>query len=654
MEAVLNKLGNQPDLKSINGLLDAIQQAKKNIQKPPSQCHSFEKRQNCIDCFSIALATGRPKLTSIAFEGIQVILRDNAEFGSEQHTPEGQSRAEQLISLLFAIPQWELPANQCQALTVLVQLLSSTDISIRLKDVLNGIEICEQVFYAAAAHANSVRPAARAALTQSLNSYVQNRLAVSYEEEAQGEDDLSHTEHIGARMDITALISELVARMVGRSTVERALGNNNENDLVQKQQPLLLPLDALISILSALETSILERHRPLFNSIKGELLPAIICYLHASGRRSSSNPECSDSSSTIPKTSLLQRVSRKQLNSSNINTNSPSSAIISPTAKIALEGAESARSFNHVVEQLLRLFTPLALSLVNSEKLNSSEILSLIEELWRSALLVPPISRRLEAIRLIKRRCVDITSFGEFLQLNCVSGKDSFWLFLIECLEECCCLNNNNDDIDKNKMAIEVLRTLGALFCVMNKVESITFPSSFYSLLSQKEVEYYENKYVDKNEENEEKDKNNKFINKLIQQIPQWLNYSSKIELDKKLREFSIEITKEKIYEAENNLLKNSREVSPSSTPEDSEDEKEENEENLEDEKDYNVKTEIQEYLFLVAILYELDLISSEDEDWIKARMNLNQDSTTTSTKIQYFPILEFIQTNSSLNQQLI
>jgi len=69
-------------------------------------------------------------------------------------------------------------------------------------------------------------------------------------------------------MDITALISELVARMVGRSTVERALGNNKENDLVQKQQPLLLPLDALISILSALEPSILERHRPLFNSIK--------------------------------------------------------------------------------------------------------------------------------------------------------------------------------------------------------------------------------------------------------------------------------------------------------------------------------------------------------------------------------------------------
>ncbi|CAK5109624.1 unnamed protein product [Meloidogyne enterolobii] len=418
-----------------------------NLKEPPSQCHQFEKRQNCINCFSIALASKRSKLAAISFEGIQIILRDNADFGSEDHTPEGQSRAEQLISLLFDIPQWhESPSNQCQALTVLVQLLSSTEISIGLKDVLNGIEICEQVFSVAAAHANSVRPAARAALTQFLNSYVQNRLAVSFEEE-------ECTEHIGARMDITALISELVARMVGRSTVERALGNNKENDLVQKQQPLLLPLDALISILSALEPSILERHRPLFNSIKGELLPAIICYLHASGRKSSPNPECSDPT-PIPKTSLLSRVGRKQLSSDNSNTNSPSSAIISPTAKIALEGAESARSFNHVVEQLLRLFTPLALSPFNSDP---NEIFVLTEELWRSALLVPPISRRTEAIRLIKRRCIDQNSFGEFLQLNCASGKDSFWLYLIECLEECCCCSNND------KMAIEVLRTLAAL-----------------------------------------------------------------------------------------------------------------------------------------------------------------------------------------------
>uniref|UniRef100_A0A914NPS9 Uncharacterized protein n=1 Tax=Meloidogyne incognita TaxID=6306 RepID=A0A914NPS9_MELIC len=446
METVLNKLGNQPDLKSINGLLEAIQQAKKNLKEPPSQCHPFEKRQDCINCFSIALASKRSKLAAISFEGIQIILRDNADFGSEDHTPEGQSRAEQLISLLFDIPQWhESPANQCQALTVLVQLLSSTEIPIGLKDVLNGIEICEQVFSVAAAHANSVRPAARAALTQFLNSYVQNRLAISFEEEEQ-------TEHIGARMDITALISELVARMVGRSTVERALGK--ENDLVQKQQPLLLPLDALISILSALEPSILERHRPLFNSIKGELLPAIICYLHASGRKSSPNPECSDLPTPIPKASLLSRVGRKQLSTDTSNTNSPSSAIISPTAKIALEGAESARSFNHVVEQLLRLFTPLALSSFNSDP---NEIFVLTEELWRSALLVPPISRRTEAIRLIKRRCIDQNSFGDFLQLNCASGKDSFWLYLIECLEECCCCSNND------KMAIEVLRTLAAL-----------------------------------------------------------------------------------------------------------------------------------------------------------------------------------------------
>ena len=73
----------------------------------------------------------------------------------------------------------------------------------------------------------------------------------------------------------------------------------------------------------------------------------------------------------------------------------------------------------------------------------------------------------MEAIRLVKRRCTDITSFREFLQLNCASGTDSFWLFLVECLEECCCsnsnINNSNDQTDKNKMAIDVLRTLAAL-----------------------------------------------------------------------------------------------------------------------------------------------------------------------------------------------
>ena len=45
---------------------------KENLQKPHSQCQPFERRQNCIDCFSIALATGRPKFAVVAFEGIQV------------------------------------------------------------------------------------------------------------------------------------------------------------------------------------------------------------------------------------------------------------------------------------------------------------------------------------------------------------------------------------------------------------------------------------------------------------------------------------------------------------------------------------------------------------------------------------------------------
>jgi hypothetical protein len=61
---------------------------------------------------------------------------------SEKGTPGGQTRAEQLIATLTAIPTWRsAPATQCQALTVLVQLISTTEIPLKLKEVMNALEV---------------------------------------------------------------------------------------------------------------------------------------------------------------------------------------------------------------------------------------------------------------------------------------------------------------------------------------------------------------------------------------------------------------------------------------------------------------------------------------------------------------------------------
>jgi hypothetical protein len=121
-----------------------------------------------------------------------------------------------------------------------------------------------------------------------------------------------------------------------------------------------------------------------------------------------------------------------------------------------------------VVEQLIRLFTPMALSCqsstatnLNSTNSTQNDIFFLLEELWRSALLAPPIPKRVEAIRLIKRLCAMPTAFGELLQLTAASGTDSFWLLMVECLEECCC--HGSADQQQQKLAMEALRTLNAL-----------------------------------------------------------------------------------------------------------------------------------------------------------------------------------------------
>jgi hypothetical protein len=98
-----------------------------------------------------------------------------------------------------------------------------------------------------------------------LNCYVQNRLALA---------ETGDSVEIGALMDVTALLSELVSRM--GTGIEEAVDPERIGEMrgisrrkaTQLPQPLLLPLDALFGVLSALEPNQLERHQPLFNGLK--------------------------------------------------------------------------------------------------------------------------------------------------------------------------------------------------------------------------------------------------------------------------------------------------------------------------------------------------------------------------------------------------
>jgi hypothetical protein len=129
-----------------------------------------------------------------------------------------------------------------------------------------------------------------------LNSYAQNRLIGA---DGDGEEELTPNSssnntsrggtEIGALMDVTALLGELVSRM-GTAIEEAFAQQQNSNEAIQRAsasndqqnqkkatasgaagQPLVLPLDALFSVLSALDSAHLERHLPLFSTLKSLL-----------------------------------------------------------------------------------------------------------------------------------------------------------------------------------------------------------------------------------------------------------------------------------------------------------------------------------------------------------------------------------------------
>uniref|UniRef100_A0A183C6F3 TPR_REGION domain-containing protein n=1 Tax=Globodera pallida TaxID=36090 RepID=A0A183C6F3_GLOPA len=374
MDVILNKLGNQSDLKHVEGLFDAIQKAK-NV---PAQSEAFERRRKCIECFILALGAFRPKLASIAFEGIQagfsqnfqlksdpffeLLLRDNAAASIAE--PEGESLPEQLLSLFAHVHLWrDLPSTQCQCLSLLVQLISSAEIVIKLADALSALEICTRTFESADDS------------TSMLNSFVHNRLALGESESAE----------IGAAIDVAALLGELINKMgaaVGKRAETAGDGTFPPANGRGANQPLLLPLDAIFSVLSALEAPLIERHCPLLNRLK-------------------------------------------------------------------------------VVDQLLRLLSPMPLSFPAHSAASSFELLPLLEELWRCALLSPIVEKRSEALRLVKRICVHGQRFAELIRLSVVSGKNAFWLVLLECVEECCLCQEQRTAADSFRTLTTMARSGG-------------------------------------------------------------------------------------------------------------------------------------------------------------------------------------------------
>ncbi|KAI6208663.1 DUF1981 domain-containing protein [Aphelenchoides besseyi] len=365
MESLLTKLGTISDTKSVSGLIDAIHVAKESVKIPAVPSH--EKRAKCFTVFRLALSAGKPKLSLIALEGLQLMLRDSTLLTDTSTKKPEDALSVQMLKSLEQLPEWDKQI-QCQLLTVIVQLISSNEVTVTLNDVYNALQICTKTFVTEEV---SVKLAVRAAITQFLNSFCSNRHAKV----------IQHTnpsqEEIAVFMDMTALLSEIYRRL---STAESA-------------DELQLSLDSVYSILSAQPDSF-HKHQPLLNVFSTELAPCLICLLHAAADEK-----------PPPTKSLLSRT---------------------PTTPIkfnVFSFPESARSFYQVIEQVVRLLA----------RVPDAEPLAL--ELLRNALLLPNVSRRGEALKLLKRLFSTESRFVEFLDL--CAREPQFWPVVLSCLEEC-------------------------------------------------------------------------------------------------------------------------------------------------------------------------------------------------------------------------
>uniref|UniRef100_A0A914PHD0 Uncharacterized protein n=1 Tax=Panagrolaimus davidi TaxID=227884 RepID=A0A914PHD0_9BILA len=237
MDAIIGKLSIHPDAnKGVSNLLELCTLAKGLRER--DDMPGFEKRKRCLTLFEAAVGSGKPKLAHIGIEGFQLLLRDSVFNSDSDSSKDEQRTAVQTLSHLSALPTWD-KTIQCQAVTVIVQLISNTEVKLLLSDLYAAIQLCANTYKTS--DDQSVKLAVRAALTQLLNSFCINRYS-NVAPESQDE--------IVVFMDMTALIKELLTRIDS--------GQQSSADELQ------LGLDALYSTVSV-QPPHFYKHQPLLN-----------------------------------------------------------------------------------------------------------------------------------------------------------------------------------------------------------------------------------------------------------------------------------------------------------------------------------------------------------------------------------------------------
>ncbi|GMT28242.1 hypothetical protein PFISCL1PPCAC_19539, partial [Pristionchus fissidentatus] len=352
----------------------AAQEAVKN-QREKADAPIAYVREKCLSAFELAFDHGNERAQHFAVEGVQNLLRDSRFHSKVSSEKAEHSLPSQLLATFTAISQWNSQL-QCHAMTLIVEMMSSTEITPTLPEVQESIELCMRVF--SSSREESARMSSRAAISQSITSYCSNRYAAVVDEVQ---------DNIAVYLDATSILEGYVGLLDQMKT-------SNEQSVVV--------LDATHALLSSQPLSVLS-HNPFLNLLWEKLCPLLIKLLGVPDKISPVPAPVSTSTSE----STDEPMGQGQM----------ARFALSPAV---MANPEASRALYLIVDQLLRLLCAVP------------SLHSVLEALFHKAFLFPKIEQRNEAIKLLG----DPRRLSDLVRVSLSARSLSLWRMLIVCLVE--------------------------------------------------------------------------------------------------------------------------------------------------------------------------------------------------------------------------
>ncbi|VDM57040.1 unnamed protein product [Angiostrongylus costaricensis] len=432
-------------------------------------------REKCLAAFELAFDKGNDKAAHYAVEGVQVLLRDTRFHSTSIESP-NHSLPTQVLSSVTGVAQWNSQL-QCHCLTLLVEMVCSTELRVSLQEVEECLELYMRVF--GSTRDESARVSARAAVSQSITGYCSNRYSAAvdctpFQEESQNA--------LSVYMDVTKLLESYVAKL---------------EQLTASSDHSVVLFDAVNALLTAQPLSVVK-HTPFVNLLWEKLCPLMI---------------------------RLFGVPDKNVTNATISSETPLGQ--GQMAKFTLSPAvvanpEATRLMYQILDQLVRIMAGIP------------SVYPVLEALFHKAFLFPKIEQRTEAIRIIKKMLSERRRVGDIVS-SCVRSRSlSLWRMLLVCMAECA-QPQHEVSIEAVRACGSMVSQWSSTSVFENSRETNRYCTKYLKPISENDV----TSVTSDNDESTEKITARKFVDSLMDRIAEWSKFKSTLEVDDAILEFS-------------------------------------------------------------------------------------------------------------------